>query len=220
MMTSVSAVNHCLSTDVSPVSVPRRRWILTQEAFDKFLASLGEERESAGERYLEIRSKLVRFFEWRGSAFPEDHADEVINRIAKRISENEEIRDPAAYCLGVARMLLLEINKERFRQEQTLSELTSSMITSSHSNEPDSRLDCLRNCLQQLSEENRELVLKYYDGEKGAKIDRRKKLAEQFGIPINTLRMRAFRIRESLQRSVERCQKQRNSETELNGLRH
>ncbi len=52
------------------------------------------------------------------------------------------------------------------------------------------------------------LILQYYHGEKGVKIDSRKKLAERFGVPINTLRMRALRIRENLQRRVENCQKQ------------
>jgi DNA-directed RNA polymerase specialized sigma24 family protein len=65
--------------------------------------------------------------------------------------------------------------------------------------------------LQQLSAENRELILRYYDDEAGSKIDRRRELAEQFGISINTLRMRALRIRENLQRSVEKCQRQHSS---------
>src|SRR5215471_11614968 len=92
-------VNNCTSTDGQRHSVTRRKWVLTQEAFDRLLASLGEDREVAGERYVEIRKNLVRFFEWRGSAFPEDHADETINRIAKRISEGEEIRNPGSYSL-------------------------------------------------------------------------------------------------------------------------
>src|SRR5215510_2058376 len=108
----------------------RRKWALTQEAFDKLLAHLGPDRESAGEKYLEVRNNLIRFFEWRGCPFPEDHADETINRIAKKISEGEEIRNPASYYIGVARMLLLEINRERGRQQQALSELTNSMTAS------------------------------------------------------------------------------------------
>src|SRR5882724_2197817 len=134
MKSSVRTIDDCISTDTRAGSAPRRRWVLTQEAFDGLLASLGEDRESAGERYLEIRSNLIRFFQWRGSPFPEDHADETINRIAKRISEREEIRNPASYFLGVARMLLLEINRERIRQEQALNELTS---LSNTSNQPD-----------------------------------------------------------------------------------
>ena len=207
-MKGVRTIKHRISSDMSAASVPRRKWVLTQESFDKLLTALGDDRESAGERYLEIRSNLIRFFEWRGSPFPEDHADETINRIAKRISEREEIRNPASYFLGVARMLLLEINRERIRQEQALNELTSLSNTSNQPDESEAALDCLQECLQNLSTENRELILEYYHGEKTAKIDSRKKLAERFGIPVNTLRMRALRIREDLQRCVEKCQEQ------------
>src|SRR5215510_14316765 len=122
----MKTVNNLISTDVQRDSLSRRKWVLTQEAFDRLLASLGEDREVAGERYVEIRKNLVRFFEWRGSAFPEDHADETINRIAKRISDGEEIRNPGSYCLGVARLLLLEKSGERARHQQALSELTNS----------------------------------------------------------------------------------------------
>jgi DNA-directed RNA polymerase specialized sigma24 family protein len=210
MKSSVRTIDDCISTDARAGSAPRRRWVLTQEAFDGLLASLGEDRESAGERYLEIRGNLIRFFQWRGSPFPEDHADETINRIAKKISEREEIRNPASYYLGVARMLLLEINRERVMQQQALSELTYSEITSDQSDESEARIDGLRACLQRLSSENRELILRYYSGEKGAKIDSRKKLSQRLGIPVNTLRMRALRIRENLQRCVENCQEQCN----------
>lgn len=211
MKASIRTVTHIISTDIKAVSHPRRKWVLKQEAFDRLLDILGEDRESAGERYLEIRSNLVRFFEWRGSSFPEDHADETINRVAKRICEREEILNPASYFLGVARMLLLEINRERVREQRALSDLTISMITSSQPEEPqesESRIDCLRECLQHLSPDNREMILQYYHGEKGAKIDSRKKLSERLGIPLNTLRMRALRIRGELQRCVENCQKQ------------
>jgi RNA polymerase sigma factor (sigma-70 family) len=207
-MKGVRTIKHRISTNMSGASIPRRRWVLTQESFDKLLAALGDDRESAGERYLEIRSNLIRFFEWRGSPFPEDHADETINRIAKRVSEREEIRNPASYFLGVARMILLELNRVRIRQEQALNEFTSLSDPSNQPDESDAALDCLRKCLQHLSSENRELILEYYRGEKTAKIDSRKKLAERFGIPVNTLRMRALRIREDLQRCVENCQEQ------------
>ena len=210
MKSSVRTIDDRISTDARAGSVPRRRWVLTQEAFDGLLDSLGEDRESAGERYLEIRSNLIRFFQWRGSAFPEDHADETINRIAKRISESEEIRNPASYYLGVARMLLLEINRERVMQQQALSELTCSLITPDQPDESEARIDCLRACLQRLSSENRELILQYYSGEKSAKIDSRKNLSQRLGIPVNTLRMRALRIRENLQRCVENCEEQCN----------
>src|SRR5205085_10553550 len=101
----------------------RRKWSLTQEAFDRLLSCLAAERESAGEKYLEIRRNLIRFFEWRGCPSPEDHADETVNRVAKRLSEGEEISNIAGYFIGVARLLVLEILKARARESQALGEM-------------------------------------------------------------------------------------------------
>ena len=67
------------------------------------------------------------------------------------------------------------------------------------------RVQCLERCLGNLSAENRELILQYYQGEKGAKIENRKSLTDRFKIPLNTLRMRALRLREKLQVCVENC---------------
>jgi len=193
------------STDMPAAPAPRRKWALTQEAFDRLLTSFGEDRESAAEKYLEVRSNLVRFFEWRGCPFPEDHADETINRAAKRLVEGEQIANPSGYCVGVARMLLLEINKERARQQQALSEMASSPVAHSDDSESDGHIQCLRSCLQNLPSDSRELIIEYYQGEKGSKIKNRKRLVERLGIPVNTLRMRALRLREKIQTCVEDC---------------
>ena len=84
---------------VNPVEdAARQRWSLTQEAFDGLLASLGPDRDTAADRYLEIRRNLVRLFDWRGCSTPDEYADETINRCAKKIGEGEEIRDLATYC--------------------------------------------------------------------------------------------------------------------------
>lgn len=195
------------SPDLPAAPAARRKWALTQEAFDKLLAALAEDRESAGEKYLEIRNNLIRFFEWRGAPFPEDHADETINRVAKRLAEGEEIRNPAGYCTGVARMLLLEINKERAREQQALGEMASSPVAASDAAESEGHIECLRACLQSLSADNRELIIEYYQGEKGTKIENRRRLTERFKVPVNTLRMRALRLREKLQECLEECLK-------------
>src|SRR5215475_7126645 len=125
------------------IPVVRQRWALTQEAFDAFLNSLSEDRERAGERYLEIRNNLIKFFEWRGGPSPEEHADEAINRIAKRVSEREDVRNPAGYYLGVARMILFEAKREHVREDQTLRELPAATITT-YSDESESQVACLR----------------------------------------------------------------------------
>ena len=183
----------------------RQKWTLTQDAFDKLLVAFGGDRETAGQKYLELRNNLTRFFEWRGCSFPEDHADETINRMAKKITEGEEILNPSGYAMGVARLLLLEILKSRQREQSALNEIGTAREAYVEPDDGEDRLECLRNCLQTLSPDNRELILQYYQGEKSEKIQNRKKLLERLGIPVNTLRMRALRLRERLQGCVEDC---------------
>jgi RNA polymerase sigma factor (sigma-70 family) len=183
----------------------RSKWSLTQDAFDSLLAALGENRDAAAEQYLQIRTNLCKFFEWRGCSFPDDHADETLNRVAKRIAAGEEVRNPASYAIGVARLLLLEIIKDRKKEESALRETSLEQESSSSSNESEERLECLRKCLAHLSPDNRSLIVDYYQGEKSDKISNRKKLGERLAIPINSLRMRALRLRERLQSCVEEC---------------
>ena len=186
-------------------AVPRQKWALNQEAFDKLLVAFDVDRETAGRKYLEIRNNLTRFFEWRGCSFPEDHADETINRMAKRVFEGEAILNHSGYAMGVARLLLLEINKGRQREQSALAEIGAAPDVYVPEDDDETRLTCLRSCLQTLSPDNRELILQYYQGEKGEKIENRKKLLDRLGIPVNTLRMRALRLRERLQSCVEEC---------------
>ena len=183
----------------------RQKWTLTQDSFDRLLIALGGNRDSGGEKYLEIRSNLTRFFEWRGCSFPEDHADETFNRLARKIDEGEEILNPAGYAMGVARLLLLEIMKSRQREQTALNEIGTASEAYVADDDGEDRLECLRKCLQGLPPDNRDLILQYYQGEKGEKIQNRKKLLEQLGVPVNTLRMRALRLREKLQGCVEEC---------------
>lgn len=191
--------------DSSVSAGSRRKWSLTREAFDDLLTALDEDRERAAEKYLEIRGNLVRFFEWRGCSFPDDHADETINRVAKKIAAGEEVRNPVGYSLGVARLLLLEIIKERSREQAALKETAHAYEQVDDSTKSEERLDCLRECLNHLSPDNRELIIQYYQGEKGDKIQNRKRLVDLLGIPVNTLRMRALRLRDKLQVCVEEC---------------
>jgi DNA-directed RNA polymerase specialized sigma24 family protein len=183
----------------------RQKWILTQDAFDRLLIALGGDRDSGGEKYLEIRTNLTRFFEWRGCSFPEDHADETFNRIARKIDEGEEILNPAGYAMGVARLVLLEIMKSRQREQSALNEIGTAGEAYVAADNGEDRLECLRSCLQTLPPDNRELILQYYQGEKSEKIQNRKQLQDRLGIPVNTLRMRALRLRERLQGCVEGC---------------
>ena len=188
----------------------RQKWALTQEAFDGLLARLGPDRDLAANQYLEIRRNLVRLFEWRGCSTPDEYADETINRCARKIGEGEEIRDVATYCLGIGRMLLLEMSRDRLKEARSLDEVPEPRTPPQVPDDDlEHRVECLRRCLGHLSAVNRDLILKYYDGDKGDKIKTRKGLTQMFGIAASTLRMRALRLREGLQLCSEDCLKRR-----------
>ncbi|HEY6118621.1 MAG TPA: hypothetical protein VIV66_01620 [Pyrinomonadaceae bacterium] len=192
------------NADTQP-SNTSRKWILTPEAFDNLLAAFDPNRGAAAQKYLEIRSHLVRFFEWRGCPFPDDHADETFNRVARKLADGEEIQKPAGYVMGVARLLALEIIRSLLRQREALGEYQQSYSEVADVPESEAQIDCLQKCLQQLSPDNRELIIQYYQGDKREKIENRRKLGERLGLAINTLRMRAQRLRERLQVCVEGC---------------
>ena len=177
---------------------------LTQNGFDLLLAQLDPDRQQAGIKYEVLRRKLVKFFEWRGCSFPEDLADETINRVAKNLQAGENIRELSAYCTGVARRVFLESLRSRQQKEAALRAVShSSAVTT----EPDRRQDCLERCLQELSPENLHLILHYYQQGELSRIEARRDLAGQLGIPLNALRIRAHRIRVQLESCVEGCMK-------------
>jgi RNA polymerase sigma factor (sigma-70 family) len=195
----------------------KKDWVLTQEAFDKLLASLNPNREIAASRYESIRKKLISFFTCRHCPYPEDCADMTINRVARKISAGEAVfkSDASKYFFGVAYKLLKEQWKDPSRNFTPLDE-TPSVNTLSVS-PPDlqgqeweqlqleRQIECLEKCLERLPADSRELITHYYEGEKGAKIENRKRLAERLGIQPNALRIRAQRIRDKLEDCVNLC---------------
>ena len=188
------------------------KWQLTQEAFDGMLSALdAEDRDAAGEKYLRIRRNLVRFFEGRGFFDAETHTDEVFNRTAKKLAESE-IQDVGQYVYGVARMLVLEIYKQREKESRVAKELPESefpQLLADEQAETEKKLGCLNKCLRELSDENREIIVQYYQGEKRDKIENRQRLAQNLGIPQNALRSRAVRLRDKLEECILNCLKKK-----------
>jgi DNA-directed RNA polymerase specialized sigma24 family protein len=184
---------------------PRRvGWQLSGPALERFLRALDPDAEAGAERYEVLRSKLTRFFEWRGCAFPEDHADETINRVIRKLDEGGEIRDPGAYCYGVARLVLLEAVKRQGRQQDALHEYQRT-IPDPDEDDAEGRLACLRRCLDSLPVAHRDLVREYYRADGPERPAVRQRLADTLGIGINALRIRAFRLTDKLHACMTGC---------------
>src|SRR6185369_9201126 len=102
------------------VPKPERKsdWVLTQNAFRRFLDWLDQGEDSGGHGYLEIRKRLVLYFDRKNCLFPEELADETLNRVARRLDEEGAITtdSPAHYCYIVARFVFLESLRTQHRQ--------------------------------------------------------------------------------------------------------
>jgi RNA polymerase sigma factor (sigma-70 family) len=191
------------------LSVSKLEWTLSAEALARFLASLDPDSDRAGEKYESLRLALMKFFDWRGAHFPEDLADETINRVIRKIDEGETIRDVPTYCHGVARLVLLEKLKSPESRRTDFEELPPTALAAPDPKENDERQDCFEHCLKELPVESLQLILQYYGEEKREKINRRQAMAERLGIPLNALRSRAQRIRNRLEECVNGCVKKK-----------
>jgi len=186
---------------------------LSQVAFSRLLEWLDEGGDSRGERYVEIRRRLVAYFERRGRTAADELADEAFNRIGRTLEQRGEIAitPPARYCYVVARFVLLEDIRRERRQvqldEPRLAKIEAAGARADESidqADPDElRLESLDRCLQKLKPEQRDLIVEYYRDTGREKIERRRDLAKRLGITMNALGIRAFRIRDSLMECVE-----------------
>jgi RNA polymerase sigma factor (sigma-70 family) len=180
---------------------PKKEWELTQQAFSNFLAWLDPDPDKAGDLYENIRRRLIKIFVCRGCTCPEDLSDETINRVIRKVQEMREtyVGDPALYFYGVAHNVHLEYLRRK---------PVPSPPPAPDQPRSEEEYACLEKCMERLSPRSRDLVLAYYQEEKHAKIDLRKQLAGQLGIPLNALRIRACRIRANLEDCVSECLRQ------------
>lgn len=183
---------------------------VNREAFDQMLAWLDSDRERAGEKYEEIRCGLIKIFVCQGCSDPEGLADETIDRVIHKVPEiaPSYAGNPALYFSGVARYILLEY-KNRIAQLRLLPAAPPKQIGEDEDIERE--YECLDRCIERLTPANRELILEYYREEKRAMIENRKRLAERMGVTLNALRVRADRVRNSLEKCVANCLKQKGT---------
>jgi len=182
--------------------VTGRRWALTEPALARLLRALDADAERAAVRYEEIRRKLSKFFEWRGCPPAEEHADEVIDRVARRLDEGVEIQNVPAYCYGIARLIVREVAAKLERERHAVAELA---LRPPADVGDDAALSCLDRCLAALDADARALILSYYDGERRDLQQHRRALSEHLGIAPNALRIRLHRVRRALEGCLMEC---------------
>src|SRR5207244_7917439 len=80
---------------------------VTREKFASFLEWLSPDRDRAGEEYERLRFRLCTFFSQRRCSFADELADETINRVIMKVSE-EKIDNKIPYCYDVAKNVVRE----------------------------------------------------------------------------------------------------------------
>jgi DNA-directed RNA polymerase specialized sigma24 family protein len=181
-----------------------RRWVLSGEAFQALLSSLDPDPARAGEEYESLRQRLVVFFLGRGGLDAEASADETLDRLSRRIFEGAPIDDVRRFAHGVARRVHSEALRRQRCQRRVQQELARTVSPPS-AVESDAGLECIRRCVQRLTAADRELIIVYYDGAGSGLQDDRKALAARLGITPLALRVRAFRVRRSLESCTRSC---------------
>lgn len=196
------------------MAVGKTVWTLTPEAFDRLLLAFdAADRERAGQKYENLRRKLLEFFEARGSYTPDEHADETLNRAARKLDEGEAIENLNNYCYGIAKFLWMEVSRSRAKEPVALDDNYKSPAISNLDEEEseqlrqtrERRLECFEECLHKLPDETRVFIVEYYREENGLKIELRKQQAARLQTTLNAMRLRASRLRRELGACINSC---------------
>ncbi len=171
-----------------------------QSNFDRTLKWLAEDPNEAAIKYESIRRRIIEILASRGCYEAEHWADVAIDRVVSKIDDitKDYVGDPALFFYGVAKKVAWECIKPK-----------SNPKPPPPPSPPDEDLelehDCLERCLGEIPAEDKYLIEEYYAKDGREKIDHRNKLAEELGIGLNALRIRAHRIRIVLKDCIGSC---------------
>jgi DNA-directed RNA polymerase specialized sigma24 family protein len=175
---------------------------ISPDNFSRLLGALGDTPQKAGLHYEQLRAKLFFFFTRRSLQFPEDLADEVLDRLGRRLSEGLAISSVDAFALGVARHVVQEQSAIRNQPQAVDPSFFDNIPAILTTPNEDERIAHLERCLRRLPSFEARLLKGYYSAD-GGSITARRNMAERLGIPPGTLRQRAFLIRRRLLECVK-----------------
>jgi len=192
----------------------------------KFLAYLDPDPGRAAEEYERLRRAITRYLQNHGSWSPEEQADETLEILCRKITAGESIADRNSYARAVA----LNVLKRGMRKESRFESLDAAhnpgddppaknalenrisfeAWRKSEAEDQEelkrARLECMRACLSQLPDNDRQLLMEY-DPKRAHDRARREELAKQYGMTPNLLRVKVCRIRERLRQCRDECLK-------------
>lgn len=181
---------------------------LKPQEFERLLDWLTTDKDSAGRIYLELRAGLNRFFQFKGCHDTEQLTDKTLDRVAKKLAfvDLSAIKDPFKYCYGFAKNVNFEFQRMTKRTSFRPTHDTETFKDQGEATSGyDPRLDCLDECVNGLSSDDSDLVLAYYEKDRGEKVRARRELAENLKISFGNLVVRVSRVREKLRICMEIC---------------
>jgi DNA-directed RNA polymerase specialized sigma24 family protein len=133
---------------------------------------------------------------------------DIFSPSSRRLSEGVVVVNIYGYCHESARFVLLERFKSPDRKNAPLEEASPVVAADGEGAEgKEAAMRCLDECLNQLPEKKRELILAYYQDDKRDRINRRRALAEQFCVRRDALANQAQRLRDKLEQCIARCRR-------------
>ncbi len=176
--------------------------------FNQFLNTLDENREQAAGKYIALRERLEKFFEWRDCENTEELTDIVFDRAVKKIIEGEKIKNAEAFCVSIAKFVLLENRREVLRNrelDENSRETSFDFDVEDEDELRDKQFKCLDECLAKFPADKRKLIVNYFDTDEQTMIPTRKRLAEKLGVTLNSLRIRISRLKSKLEKCTKEC---------------
>lgn len=188
-------------------------WEPPREAWEQFLSLLDEDPDKAGDKYEQIRARLLTFFECRRCLAAERLADISINRVIKRYFEGEIITTLMGYVFGAAKIVYLEYLAELRNEKLVRDEFTRAgegvVEPDLGDDEADVVQRCFDGCMAGLGPDDCAFIKRYYEEARRKKIKNRKSMAEELNISRNAVVLRAYHLRQRLKRCVDKCLKKR-----------
>ncbi|MGE0882573.1 MAG: sigma-70 family RNA polymerase sigma factor [Blastocatellales bacterium] len=182
---------------------------MTEEEFRRFLNWLDADRELASQIYEKLRRRLIVYFIKRQCAAAEDLADKVLNAVMEHVLKQNVLLlgQPLPYIFGIARNVYRQYLSKQISFDGDMDwQRLSFPDFSDETSEKEQRSACLRNCLREMKGQDRQLFLLYYLKKIEALDEYRIRLAKQFGLTINALRLKMMRLRDQLRICITSCQ--------------
>lgn len=186
----------------------------TPNPFKALLKYLDLNPEIAGEKYILFRNKIERRLTMKGylRAEQEELADKVLDTINKKIIEGIKIENINSYSFSILNNHLKNQARKNWRkmnpddvspkklvdkQEDPLTKLVK---------KADDKIINLRICIEKVikNENNRKLIIEYYDIDGSIDKQWRSELAERYGLSDGALRKKIYDWRQSLKKCIKK----------------